>query len=145
MTKSGGEKTKTFKASSGEFEIDTPQDRNSSFEPQIIRKRESVLADTLKDKIIGLYGIGMSLRDISSHIKEIYDMDISHTLLSQITDRIIPEVKAWQNRPLEAVYPIVWLDTMHYKVKDQGIIRHKALYNILAINTSGNKEILGSN
>ena len=141
--KKNGKRTKTIKSSSGSFEIETPQDRNSDFEPQIIRKRETVLADSLQDKIIGLYGLGMSLRDISGHIKEIYDMDISHTLLSQITDRIIPEVKAWQSRPLEKMYPIVWLDAMHYKVKEQGVIRHKALYNILAINSSGQKEILG--
>ena len=141
--KRNGKKRKTIKNTDGSFEIETPQDRLSSFEPQIVKKRETILADNLQEKIIGLYGIGMSLRDISSHIKEIYDMEISHTLLSQVTDRIIPEVKAWQNRPLEKMYPIVWLDAMHYKVKEQGIIKHKALYNILAINSSGRKEILG--
>ena len=85
----------------------------------------------------------MSLRDISSHIKEMYDTDISHTVLSQITDRIIPEVKAWQNRPLEPVFCIVWLDAMHYKVRTEGRVEHKALYNILGINTAGIKEVLG--
>jgi len=117
--KRNGKRSKTIKNTDGSFEIETPQDRLSSFEPQIVKKRETVLADSLQDKIIGHYGIGMSLRDILSHIKEMYDMEISHTLLSQITDRIIPEVKAWQNRPLESVYPIVWLDAMHYKVKEQ--------------------------
>jgi transposase-like protein len=85
----------------------------------------------------------MSYRDISAHIKEMYDTEISHTVLSQITDRIIPDVKAWQNRPLEPLYCIVWLDAMHYKVKVDGRIEHKALYNILGINKEGYKEILG--
>ena len=141
--KRNGKGKKTIKSASGSFEIETPQDRQSSFEPQIIKKRETILADNLQDKIIGLYGLGMSLRDISSHIKEMYDSDISHTVLSQITDRIIPEVKAWQNRPLESVYCIVWLDAMHYKVRVEGKVEHRALYNILGVNTSGIKEILG--
>jgi len=141
--KRNGKGKKTIKSSTGTFEIDTPQDRQSNFNPQIVKKRETVLADNLQDKIIGLYGLGMSLRDISSHIKEMYDTDISHTVLSQITDRIIPEVKAWQNRPLESVYCIVWLDAMHYKVRSEGKVEHKALYNILGINASGMKEVLG--
>ena len=102
-----------------------------------------MLADSLQDRIIGLYGLGMSYRDISKDIEEMYDMEISHTVLSQITDRIIPAVKAWQNRPLDSVYPIVWLDAMHYKVKDAGNIKAKSLYNILSINSTGKKEILG--
>ncbi|MBU2884862.1 IS256 family transposase [Gilvimarinus agarilyticus] len=141
--KRNGKGKKTIKSSTGTFEIETPQDRQSNFEPQIIKKRETVLADNLQDKIIGLYGLGMSLRDISNHIKEMYDTDISHTVLSQITDRIIPEVKAWQNRPLEPVYCIVWLDAMHYKVRSEGRVEHKALYNILGINAAGMKEVLG--
>ena len=141
--KRNGKGKKTIKSSTGSFEIETPQDRQSSFEPQIVKKRETILADNLQDKIIGLYGLGMSLRDISSHIKEMYDTNISHTVLSQITDRIIPEVKAWQNRPLESVYCIVWLDAMHYKVRSEGNVEHKALYNILGINAAGMKEVLG--
>jgi len=141
--KRNGKRLKTLKTHEGSFEIETPKDRLSSFEPQIVKKRETILADNLQEKIIGLYGLGMSYRDISKHIKEMYDTDISHTLLSQITDRIIPEVKSWQNRPLESMYPILWLDAMHYKVKDQGAVRHKALYNILGINRLGHKEILG--
>lgn len=103
-----------------------------------------MLADSLQDKIIGLYGLGMSLRDISTHIKEMYDTELSHTVLSQITDRIIPEVKAWQSRSLEPVYCIVWLDAMHYKVRDEGRVTHKALYNILGINPDGYKQVLGT-
>ena len=141
--KRNGRGKKTVKSGFGTFDIDTPQDRQSSFEPELVKKRQTILADNLSDKIIGLYGLGMSYRDISAHIKEMYDTDISHTVLSQITDRIIPDVKAWQNRPLEPLYCIVWLDAMHYKVKVDGKITHKALYNILGINKEGYKEVLG--
>ena len=92
--KRNGRGRKTIKSSAGSFQIETPQDRQSSFDPQLIKKRETVLADSLADKIIGLYGLGMSLRDISAHISEMYDTELSHTVLGQITDRIIPEVKA---------------------------------------------------
>lgn len=141
--KRNGKGKKTIRSSAGTFDIQTPEDRQSTFEPKIIRKRETILADSLEDKIIGLYGLGMSLRDISAHIQEMYDMNISATVLSEITDRIIPEVKAWQNRPLEKVYCMVWLDAMHYKVKQDGKIVHKALYNILGVNPAGGKDVLG--
>ena len=141
--KRNGKGKKTIKSSTGSFDIETPQDRQSSFDPQIVKKRETVLADSLQDKIIGLYGLGMSLRDISDHIFEMYDTEISHTLLGQITDRIIPQVKAWQNRPLEPVYCIVWMDAMQYKVRSEGKVEHKALYNTLGVNAAGMKEVLG--
>lgn len=141
--KRNGKGKKTIKSSSGSFEIETPQDRQSSFEPELIRKRQTILAESLEGKILGLYGLGMSYRDISKHIEEMYDMEISHTVLSQITDKIIPEIKAWQSRPLDPVYPIIWLDAMHFKVKEDGKVVHKALYNILGINKEGRKEILG--
>jgi transposase-like protein len=102
-----------------------------------------VLADNLAPKIIGLYGLGMSFRDIASHIEEMYDMEISHTTLSEITDRIIPRIKEWQCRPLESMYAIVWLDAMHYKVKDGGRVVSRAVYNVLAINKEGRKELIG--
>ena len=141
--KRNGRGKKTIKSSAGSFLIETPQDRHSSFEPELIKKRQTILAESLEEKIIGLYSLGMSYRDISNHIEEMYDTEISHTVLSQITDRIIPEIKAWQNRPLDSVYPIIWLDAMHFKVKDEGKVVHKALYNILGINKDGEKEILG--
>lgn len=141
--KRNGKKQKKIKSTEGTFEIKTPQDRYSTFEPQIVKKRETILADNLEDKIIGLYGLGMSYRDITNHIKEMYDTEISHTILTQITDRIIPELEAWRSRQLEEVYTIVWLDAMHNKVKENGIVKTKALYNILAINKEGKKEILG--
>lgn len=141
--KRNGKGKKTIKSGFGTFDIETPQDRQSSFEPELVKKRQRILADNLSDKIIGLYGLGMSYRDISSHIKEMYDTDISHTVLSQITDKIIPDIKAWQSRPLESMYCIVWLDAMHYKVRVDGKVVHRALYNILGINKAGYKEVLG--
>ena len=141
--KRNGKGKKTLKTNIGEIEITTPTDRNSSFEPSIVKKRQTILADNLSEKIIGLYGLGMSLRDICSHIEEIYDIQISHTVLTEITDRIIPDIKAWQSGPLEALYCIVWMDAMHYKVRINGKIEHRALYNILGVNKEGKKEILG--
>ena len=141
--KRNGKGKKTLKTNAGEVEISTPQDRHSSFEPQIIKKRETVLAESLTGKILSLYGMGMSLRDISKHIDEMYDTKVSATTLSQITDKVIPEIKQWQSRPLESVYAIVWLDAMHFKVKEEGKFRSKAFYTILAVNCDGKKELLG--
>lgn len=141
--KRNGRGTKTLKTMDGMVTITTPQDRQSSFEPQIVRKRETVLADNIAPKIIGLYGLGMSFRDISQHIKEMYDVDISHDTLSEITDRVIPQVREWQSRPLESVYPIVWLDAIHYKVRDGGKVVSRAIYNVLAINAEGYKDLIG--
>lgn len=138
-----GKVGKTLQTSTGPIELETSRDRHSTFEPELVKKRETVLADTLEEKILGMYGLGMSLRDIGSHLKEMYDADISHTTLSAITDRIIPTIKEWQARPLEEVYCIVWLDAMHYKVKDEGRITSRAVYHILGINTEGRKELLG--
>lgn len=141
--KRNGKGKKTVKSQSGEVTIQTPQDRHSSFEPKIIEKRQRILADNLESQILAMYGLGNSLRDISAHIKEMYDTDISTHVLSEITDRIIPKVEAWKNRPLEPVYCIVWLDAMHFKVREEGKVVHKALYNILGITKEGRKEILG--
>jgi len=141
--KRNGKKSKTLKTSSGALEISIPQDRHSNFEPQLVKKRQTVLADNLAPKIIGLYGLGMSFRDIRSHIQEMYDVDLSATTLSEITDRVIPQVKAWQSRQLESLYVIVWLDAMHYKVREDGRVKNRAVYNILAINTQGHKELIG--
>ena len=138
-----GTSKKTIKSSDGSFELETPRDRESSFEPDVVKKRETILADNLESKIIGLYGLGTSLRDISSHIKEMYDTEISAATLSSITDRIIPQIKEWQQRPLDEVYCIVWMDAMHYKVRDNGKVENRAVYNILGITTEGKKELLG--
>ena len=138
-----GQSTKLLKTEEGSFELSTPRDRNSDFEPQIVRKRETILSESLEKKIIGMYGLGMSLRDISGHIKEMYDTDISATTLSKITDKIIPKVTEWQSRSLESIYCIVWMDAMYYKVKIDNKIVTRCVYNILGINVEGRKEILG--
>lgn len=138
-----GTSKKTVKSSDGSFELETPRDRESSFEPEIVKKRETILADNLEKKIIGMYGLGMSLQDISEHIKEMYDTEISAGTLSAITDRVIPQVKEWQSRSLDELYCIVWMDAMHYKVKDEGKVTSRAVYNILGITTEGRKELLG--
>jgi putative transposase len=139
-----GSTSKQLKTSDGTIEIETPRDRQSSFEPEIVRKRETILAESLEEKIIGLYGLGMSFRDISEHISEMYDTDISATTLSAITDKVLPLVKEWQQRPLEPLYCIVWMDAMYYKVREDGRAVTRCIYNILGINREGRKEVLGA-
>lgn len=138
-----GKSSKQLKTSTGTLSIDTPRDRSGTFEPELIRKRETILAESLETKILGMYGLGMSFRDISKHIRDLYDTDISHATLSAITDKIIPQIREWQSRPLEELYTIVWLDAMHYKVKEDGRVVSRAVYNILGINRYGRKELLG--
>lgn len=138
-----GKGTKLLKTSSGTIEVTTPRDRLNSFEPEMVKKRETIMAQSLEDKIIGLYSLGTSLRDISDHIKKTYDTDISATTLSSITDKVIPLVKEWQQRPLESLYCIVWLDAMFYKVKEEGRTQTRCVYNILGINKDGRKDVLG--
>lgn len=138
-----GKSSKQIRTSDGTIALDTPRDRHSSFEPHLVKKRETILADNLEKKILGMYGLGMSFRDISAHIKEMYDTDISHATLSGITDRIIPQVKDWQSRPLDRLYTIVWMDAMHYKVKEDHRVVSRAVYNILGIDRNGHKELLG--
>ena len=141
--KRNGHKTKTVKTSHGPIELKTPQDRLSEFEPQLIKKRQTILAESLEPRILGMFGLGMSYRDISKHVNEMYGMTLSPSILTEITDRIMPKVIAWRNRPLEEVYPIIWLDAMHYKVREDHRVVTKAVYNIMGISKSGHKEILG--
>ena len=138
-----GKTSKVVKSVAGEFALSTPRDRSGSFEPQIVPKRQVVISEELEEKVISLYGMGMSVRDIAAHIKEMYAMEISAATLSSITDKVIPLVKEWQSRPLEPVYPFVWLDCMHYKVKDEGKVVARAVYNILALNREGRKDLIG--
>lgn len=139
-----GHGSKQLRTSEGSMELSTPRDRMGSFEPEIVKKRQTILADNLESKIIGLYGLGMSLRDIAAHIKEMYDTDISHTVLSEVTDRVIPAIRLWQAHELENIYTIVWLDAMYYKVKDEsGHVVTRCLYNVLGINLEGRKHLLG--
>lgn len=140
-----GHTTKQVKTSQGTLEIATPRDRTGTFSPEIVKKRQTILADSLEDKILGMYGLGMSLRDISTHIEETYGTSVSHTVLSEITDRIVPKVREWQGRSLEPLYAIVWLDAMYYKVKaEDGRVVTRCLYNVLGIKKDGYKEVLGA-
>lgn len=138
-----GRTRKNLKSSLGAFEILTPRDREGSFTPKTIEKRQTQLPGDLEEKILGLYGLGMSYRDMQSHIQEMYGVSISEGAINSITDRVIPLIKEWQNRILERAYAIVWLDAMHFKVREDGQVRAKAVYSVLGINLKGNKEILG--
>lgn len=138
-----GKVSKQVRTSDGTIEVESSRDRSSGFEPQIIKKRETVLAENLEPRILSMYGLGMSFRDISAHLKEMYDMDISHDTLAALTEKIVPQVKEWQARPLDSLYCIVWLDAMHYKVRQEGRVVSRAVYNILGIDRHGHKELLG--
>ena len=138
-----GKSSKQVKTAFGKVDIATPRDRDGSFEPQLIAKRQTTLGEALDHKIISLYGHGMSYRDIIKHLEELYGLTVSPGTLSAITDKVIDQVKAWQNRPLESVYPFVWLDAIHYKVKQEGAIKTKAVYCLIGINREGIKDLLG--
>jgi len=141
--KRNGLTTKMVKSSSGEFELTTPRDRNSTFVPEIVAKRQVVLDDNLCEKVLSMYGKGMSYSDIKSFLSEVYALSLSPAQMSEITDKIIPELEQWQSHPLEPVYAIVWFDAIHYKVRDQGAVKAKAVYNVLAVNMEGERELLG--
>lgn len=138
-----GRGRKKVKTSFGEVPIDTPRDRNATYTPELLPKRQRMLGAALEQKIINLYSLGMSYRDISNHIIEMYDMELSPAQLSSITDRVWPEIEAWRNRPLEDVYPFVWLDALFYKVKQDGQIKSMAAYLVLGMNSEGEKDLLG--
>src|SRR5574344_37623 len=139
-----GFNSKTIKGTSdGSFELETPRDRNGTFEPQIVKKHQTTISDEIEEKIVSMYGLGMSYVDISSHIEEIYQVSISTATISAITDKIIDKVKQWQARPLDTIYPFVWLDAIHYKIKDGGKYVSKAVYTVLGVNMDGKKDILG--
>lgn len=139
-----GVNKKTIKGlSDGSFELETPRDRNGTFEPKIVKKHQTTISNEIEEKILSMYGLGMSYTDITSHIEEIYQVSISTATISTITDKIIDKVKQWQSRPLDNVYPFVWLDAIHYKIKDGGKYVSKAVYTVLGVNMEGKKDILG--
>lgn len=138
-----GRTPKNIQSTLGGFEIFSPRDRNSTFEPQTVEKRQRSLSEDIDRQIVALFGRGMSYSDIQGHLREMYDVEISDGTISAITDRIIPEIKEWQNRPLENVYPVIWLDAMHFKVRDNGVVKAKAIYSILGVTLDGEKEVLG--
>ena len=138
-----GKMGKSLKTSLGKVDINTPRDRNSSFEPQIVKKRQRVLNEEIDRKIISMYGLGMSYSDIRKHLEDMYGLDTSESTITAVTDRVIEDVQNWQQRPLEPVYPVVWLDAIHFKVKQENKIVSKAVYCVIGINKEGFKDILG--
>lgn len=138
-----GYSSKEINSESGTFNLSTPRDRNSTFEPQIVKKRQTVLNDAVDQKILSLFAAGMGYNDISNHLAELYDVEVSTSTISAITDRLIPKITEWRARPLDSIYPIVFLDGMFFKVRDGGKVVTKVLYNVLGVNQAGIKEILG--
>jgi transposase-like protein len=137
-----GKSHKTLKNENGEIDISIPRDRNGNFDPIIVKKYERTLGP-IEDKIISMYAKGMTTRDIQAHIEEIYGIDISPTFVSNVTEKIVHIATEWQNRPLEEIYPIVFFDAIHYKVRDEGKVITKAAYTCLGIDINGGKDLLG--
>lgn len=133
-----GYKTKRVNSSYDAMAIEVPQDRRSSFEPKVVQKRQKDISD-IDSKIISMYAKGMTTRQISETIEDIYGFDVSEGFISDVTDKLLPQIEDWQNRPLDEIYPIVYIDTIHYSVRDIGVIRKLAAYVILGINTEGKK------
>ena len=136
-----GHSPKTVKSQYGEFQIDVPRDREGEFEPKLIPKYQRDISG-IEEKVISLYARGMSTRDIHDQIQELYGMELSAEMVSKITDRILPEIKEWQSRPLNPVYPFVFMDGIHYKVREDGRILSRAAYIVLGITADGYKDIL---
>jgi putative transposase len=137
-----GRSHKTMKSDLGLFDLDIPRDREGSFEPEIVRKHQTDVSH-LEGSIIGMYAKRMTTRDIASQVNQMYGIDISPTLVLNITDKIIPMIKEWQSRPLEAVYPIIFMDAIHFKVRKDNVVVSKAAYAAIGINIEGKKDVLG--
>ena len=137
-----GYSSKKLKTERGEVEVKVPRDRDSSFEPQIVKKNQTRF-DGFDDKILSMYGRGMTVRDIQGHLQDMYGTEVSKDLISRVTDAVMDEVKAWQSRPLDAIYPIVILDALVIKIRDGGAVRNKSAYLAMGINLDGQKELLG--
>lgn len=138
-----GSSKKTVSTSGGTFALETPRDRNASFEPQLVKKRQTILNEELDNKILALYSLGTSYEGIASHLEEIYGVEVSNATISSITDKLIPMLTEWRSRPLDPIYTIVWLDAMHFKVKQENKMLPKVVYNIMGITCEGKKDILG--
>ena len=137
-----GRSPKTVKGEFGEIVVETPRDRNGSFEPQILPKRQTRF-DGLDDKIVSLYACGMTTREIQGHLQEMYGVEVSPTLISEVTDAVSEEVKAWQSRPLEPIYGIVFLDALYVKMRHEGRVENRAVYVAIGVDLEGRKEVLG--
>jgi len=133
---------KQVKSSSGSFELNTLRDRNGSFEPHLVKKHQTHLTDSIERKILSLYGLGMSYQSVQSHIEELYGREAPTATISTITDKLIPILKEWQQRPLESHYPFLWLDAIHHKIKEDEDYLSKVVYTVLGVNLEERKEAL---
>ena len=138
-----GHSKKTLKTSFGNIEIETPRDRNGEFDPQLLKKNQTSITQDVEEKILSMYAKGMTTGDIETHIRDIYGLEVSDTTVSRITDKILPIAKEWQQRPLESIYAVVFLDAIHYHVRSEGQIVKKAVYIAIGINLDGKKDVLG--
>jgi transposase-like protein len=137
-----GVKAKNVRSKYGELTIDVPQDRNSSFEPKVVGKRKKDISG-VDEKIIAMYAKGLSTRQISEHIEDIYGFEVSESFVSDVTDKLLPQIEEWQQRPLDDIYPVVLIDAVHYSVKTDGIVKKLAAYVALGIDMEGRKDVLG--
>ena len=140
-----GHSRKTLRTSFGDVEVSVPRDRKGEFDPQILKKNQTSISQDVEEKILSMYAKGMTTRQISETIEDIYGFEVSEGFISDVTDKIIPQIEDWQNRPLDEIYPIVYIDAIHYSVREEGIIRKLAAYVILGINTEGKKDVLTIN
>lgn len=137
-----GASAKTVKGEFGEMVVQTPRDRNATFEPQILKKHQTRF-DGFDEKILSMYARGMSTREIQGHLEEMYGVEVSPTLVSQVTDAVVEELKTWQNRPLDAIYPIVYLDALYVKMRHEGRVENRAVYVAVGVGMDGRKDVLG--
>lgn len=138
-----GHSSKTLRTSFGEVDISVPRDRKGEFEPQLLKKNQTSISQDVEEKILSMYAKGMTTGDIETHIKDIYGLDVSDTTVSRITDKVLPLAKEWQQRPLEAVYAVVFMDAIHYHVRSEGQVVKKAVYIAIGIDLEGKKDVLG--
>ena len=138
-----GYSSKTLRTSFGDVEVSVPRDRKGEFEPQVLKKNQTSISQDIEEKILSMYAKGMTTADIETHIRDIYGIEVSDTTVSRITDKILPAAKEWQQRPLESVYAVVFLDAIHYHVRSEGQIVKKAVYIAIGIDLEGHKDVLG--
>jgi transposase-like protein len=138
-----GTTTKTIKSAHGTFALDTPRDRNGSFEPELVKKNQTHMSDELETKMLSLFALGNSYSQIADHIEDMYGVHFSKPAITAITDKLIPKLEEWKKRPLESIYPFIYLDAIHYKVREEGHYISKAFYTVLGVTVEGRKEILG--
>ena len=138
-----GHSSKTLRTSFGDVEVSVPRDRKSEFEPQLLKKNQTSISQDIEEKILSMYAKGMTTGDIETHIRDIYGIEVSDTTISRITDKILPAAKEWQQRPLESIYAVVFLDAIHYHVRSEGQIVKKAVYIAIGVDLEGHKDVLG--